>query len=176
MGQPEQVRVSHERWGLAFVYDAIVLRADNVAAQGMRFACSGVIVSVVYISITTLLSQVLRLQFEFALVIGWCAAVCVHYTLQRTFVWVRQERFALPFGRQVRRYLLVAVTQLAVTAAATATLPAVLGVSSELVYLATGACITIANFLVFRNGVFHGPSGQPGLSPSAFAAPAALRR
>jgi putative flippase GtrA len=176
MNPLEQMRVSRERWGLAFVYDAIVLRADNVAAQGMRFACSGVIVSVVYISITTLLSQVLHLQFQVALVIGWCAAVCIHYTLQRTFVWARQEKFALPFGRQVRRYLLVAVSQLGVTAATTALLPALLGVSSEVVYLATGACITIANFLVFRNGVFHASSSQPSLSSSASAAPAALPR
>jgi putative flippase GtrA len=153
---------------------ALVLRADNVAAQGMRFACSGAVVSVVYITITTLLSAVAHLPFEVALVIGWCAAICVHFTLQRTFVWARAQRFALPFGRQVGRYLLIAVSQLLVTAATTAALPPLLGVSSEVIYLITGACITVVNFLVFRNGVFHS-SGEVGLS-SASAAPAAPPR
>jgi putative flippase GtrA len=161
------------QWGLAFLHDAIVRRADNVAAQGVRFACSGVIVSVVYISITTLLSQVVHLQFQVALVIGWCAAVTVHYTLQRTFVWVHEKSFALPFRSQVGRYLLVAVSQLGVTAATTAALPPLLGVSSEVVYLATAACITIFNFIVFRNGVFHATSGEASVSaaPDAPVAP-----
>lgn len=137
-----------------------MLRADTVVAQGVRFAFSGVVVSIVYITITTLLSAVSHLRFQLALVIGWSAAVAVHFTLQRTFVWAREERFALPFGRQVRRYMIVAVSQLAITTATTTVLPSLLGVSAELVYLGTGATITLLNFLVFRNGVFHAGSSE----------------
>jgi putative flippase GtrA len=175
MSSHGQVRVVGRPWGLAFIHSAIVLRADNVAAQGMRFACSGVVVSVVYIATTTVLSAVVHLRFQVALVIGWCAAVSVHFTLQRTFVWAREQSFALPFGRQVGRYLLVAVSQLGVTAATTTVLPPLLGVSSEVVYLATGALITVFNFLVFRNGVFHAVSHEASIS-SASGAPAAPPR
>jgi putative flippase GtrA len=79
----------------------------------------------------------------------------VHFTLQRTFVWAHKEGFALTFRRQVGRYLLVAVSQLALSATTTALLPGMLGVSAEVVYLATAAVITMCNFLVFRAGVFH---------------------
>jgi putative flippase GtrA len=161
-----RVQLGAGRRAWALVRNAILLRADNVAAQGMRYACSGVVVSIVYISITTLLSQVVHMRFELALVIGWFAAIAVHFTLQRTFVWVREQRYALPFARQVGRYLLIAVSQLGVTTATTALLPPLLGVSTEPVYLATGALITVFNFLVFRNGVFHAtPGDAPLLNP-----------
>jgi putative flippase GtrA len=141
-----------------------LLRTDAVLAQGIRFAFSGAVVSIVYITVTTVLSEVSHLRFQLALVIGWCAAVSVHFTLQRTFVWRREAQFALPFGRQVRRYLLVAVSQLGVTAATTAVLPSVLGVSAEVVYLGTALLVTVVNFLVFRNGVFHAHVSQSDLT------------
>ncbi len=131
------------------------LRADGILAQGMRFAISGAVVSAVYITITTLLSTMSHLRFQIALVIGWSVAIVVHFTLQRTFVWTRGKAFALTFRRQIVRYLLVAVSQLGVSATTTAVLPTVLGVSAEAVYLATAVLITVCNFLVFRTGVFH---------------------
>ncbi len=154
-----QLRADGEPWIRALIRNRGLLRADAVVAQGMRFAISGVVVSIVYITITTLLSEVSHLRFQVALVIGWCAAVTVHFTLQRTFVWRREARFALPFGRQVGRYLLVAVSQLGVTAAATTFLPSLLHVPAEAVYLATAALITFTNFVVFRHGVFHSEAG-----------------
>lgn len=154
-----RLRADGEPWGRALRRNLSLLRTDAVLAQGMRFALSGVVVSIVYITITTLLSEVSHLRFQVALVIGWCAAVAVHFTLQRTFVWRRQAGFALPFGRQVGRYLLVAVSQLGVTAATTTVLPSLLGVPAEAVYLATAALVTLVNFLVFRHGVFHAEAG-----------------
>jgi putative flippase GtrA len=150
-----QLRAANEPWRQAFSRNFLLLRADNVMAQGVRFVFSGVVVSIVYITITTVLSAVSHLEFQLALAIGWCAAVSVHFTLQRTFVWAREEQFALAFGHQVGRYLLVAGSQLGITAATTAVLPSVLGVSAEVVYLGTAALLTLFNFLVFRHGVFH---------------------
>jgi putative flippase GtrA len=137
-----------------------VVRADDLLGQGARYAICGATVSAIYIAITTVLSQASHLRFQLALVIGWCAAVSVHFTLQRTFVWSREEEFALPFGHQVGRYLVVAVSQLGLSATTTALLPGVLGVSAEVVYLATAAVVTLCNFLVFRFGVFHA-EGSP---------------
>ncbi len=135
-----------------------LLRTDGVLAQGVRFAISGVVVSIVYISVTTVLAEVWHLRFQLALAIGWCTAVAVHFTLQRVFVWTHQAGFALPLGRQVRRYLVVAGAQLGVTAATTTVLPSALGVPTEIVYLATALLLTTINFVVFRGGVFHAPA------------------
>jgi putative flippase GtrA len=157
-----QLRADGEPWRRAFVRNLALLRADAVLAQGVRFVFTGAVVSIVYISVTTVLSQVSHLRFQIALAIGWCAAIAVHFTLQRTFVWRRQADFALPFGRQVRRYMLVAVAQLGVTAATTTLLPSVLGVSAEVVYLGTAAVVTGFNFMVFRHGVFHAEIGEAG--------------
>jgi putative flippase GtrA len=131
------------------------LRRDNLWGQGMRFAIAGVVVAMVYIGITTVLAATTQLPFQVGLAIGWCVAVVVHFTLQRLFVWTHEAGFALPFRHQVGRYLLVAGSQFGVTAIGTAVLPSLLGLSAETIYLAMAAIITVANFLVFRYGVFH---------------------
>jgi putative flippase GtrA len=158
-----QLRVAGEPWRQTLRRNINLLRTDAVMAQGVRFVLCGAFVSLVYLTTTTLLSEVSHLRFQLALGIGWTAAVSVHFTLQRTFVWKRRNGFALPFARQVRRYLIVAVSQLAITAATTTVLPSALGVPAEAVYLATAVLVTLVNFLVFRNRVFHGePAGVPG--------------
>ena len=162
MATPGQLRADGEPWRRALIRNLALLRTDAILAQGVRFVISGVVVSIVYIAVTTILSEVSHLRFQLALVIGWSAAVTVHFTLQRTFVWKRQQQFALPFGRQVRRYLLVAVSQLALTSATTTFLPRALGLPAEAVYLATVSLVTLFNFIVFRHGVFHAEAPATG--------------
>ncbi len=124
--------------------------------QGMRFALVGGLVALMYLATTTILSAVVGLPFQLALVVGFCTALVAHFTLQRTFVWAHHENeFALPLHHQVGRYLMVAGTQYGVTAASTALLPAALGLPTEVVYLATFAVTVASNFLVFRHGIFH---------------------
>jgi putative flippase GtrA len=155
MSSQLQLRAAGEPWWRAVRRVVALLRADRILAQGMRFAITGALVSVIYISVTTVLAEVSHLRFQIALVIGWCAAISVHFTLQRVFVWTHQEEFALPFGHQIGRYLILAGTQLGVTAASTAVLPSALGLPTEVVYLATAALLTLINFLLFRNRIFH---------------------
>jgi putative flippase GtrA len=133
------------------------LRAPDsgVLGQGVRFALVGGIVATVYLLITTVLAVFLGVPFQVALAIGTCLALAAHFTLQRAFVWAHEEEFALPFRHQVGRYLLVTGTQYGITAASTTLLPAALGLSTEVVYLATATLIASANFLIFRHGVFH---------------------
>lgn len=128
---------------------------SGVLGQGVRFALSGGIVAAVYLATTTVLASVVGLPFQVALAIGFSVAIAVHFTLQRLFVWTHHEEFALPLGHQVGRYLAVAAVQYGVTAASTALLPSALGISTEIVYLATVAVVLSVNFLVFRNGIFH---------------------
>jgi putative flippase GtrA len=129
--------------------------ASGLLGQGTRYALAGSVVALVYLLTTTFLAVVVGLPFQEALPIGFAVQLAVHFTLQRTFVWVHDEEFALAFPHQARRYLMVAGAQLAVTALSTSLLPRALGLSTEVVYLGTVVTLTTANFLLFRNVVFH---------------------
>ncbi len=138
-----------------------LLHRDNLLGQGFRYAVTGVVVSIIYIGITTILATITSWPFQVALGIGWCAAIAVHFTMQRFFVWTHKDGFALPFHHQIGRYLVVSVTQFSVTALATAVLPSILGLSAELIYLGVAVLITGANFLIFRHRVFHSDPLSP---------------
>ena len=128
--------------------------------QGVRFAIAGAVVTVVYVTTTTVLAQVFGVAFQVALAVGYVLGLCVHFTLQRVFVWVHHEEFVLSVHQQAGRYLLLAGLQYGVTAAAVAVFPSLLGLSSQIVYFGAVIVVTAANFLIFGSRVFHaGPSG-----------------
>jgi putative flippase GtrA len=123
-------------------------------------------VALVYLATTSVLAEIVGLPFQVALAIGFGVAVIVHFTLQRTFVWIHHEEFALPLHHQAGRYLCAAGAQYGLTAASISLLPPILGVSTEVVYLATVAVIVATNFLVFRHGIFHPKSAaEPSRGP-----------
>ncbi len=144
------------------------LRAPDpgMAPQGLRFVLTGATVALIYLTTATALADVVGIPFQAALVIGFCVGLVVHFTLQRHFVWRHRDAFALPLGRQTRRYLAIAAVQYGVTAASTSILPALIGVPRELVFLLTFAIVTCTNFLLFRNLIFHAEP-IPGEGPSA---------
>jgi putative flippase GtrA len=139
---------------------------SGLLGQGVRFALSGGTVALVYLGTTTLLAEVAGMPFQAALAIGFFVGLIVHFTLQRLFVWTHHEGFALPFGHQVGRYLLVAAVQYGVTAASTGLLPSALNVPAEIVYLVTVAVVLSSNFLVFRYGIFHAKAGAVDPEPT----------
>jgi putative flippase GtrA len=155
VGYYSRIVAADESWRSALLRMVAQLREEGIVGQGARFVITGVVVSIIYISVTTLLAEVVGLRFEIALVIGWCSAITVHFTMQRLFVWASHKGFALPFAHQIARYLLLACSQLGITTATTALLPGVLGLPTEAIYLATAALLTLLNFIVFRQGVFH---------------------
>jgi putative flippase GtrA len=128
---------------------------SGLAGQGFRYAVAGTVVAVWYLVTTTVLADVAGVAFQLALAVGFVSAMLVHFTLQRLFVWVHHSEFALGLGAQVRRYLAVAGTQYGVTAAATSVLPRALGLPVTPVYLVSAITLALANFLIFRSGVFH---------------------
>jgi putative flippase GtrA len=128
---------------------------SGLFGQGARFALTGGLVAGVYLGTTTVLADVAGLPFQAALISGFCVALMVHFTLQRNFVWVHEDEFALPLRHQAGRYLVIACVQYGVTALSTLVLPPILGLSTEVVYLATAAVMVAANFVVFRYGIFH---------------------
>jgi putative flippase GtrA len=128
---------------------------SGTAGQGLRFAIAGTTVALWYLLTTTVLADVFGVPFQLALAIGFTTAVLLHFTLQRFFVWVHHEEFALPLHHQAGRYLVVAGVQYAVTAAATSVLPRALDLPVTPVYLATAIALAAVNFLIFRGGIFH---------------------
>jgi putative flippase GtrA len=123
--------------------------------QGFRFALAGGVVSLVYVLTTILLADVAGVPFQVALPLGYGIGLVTHFTLQRVFVWIHHEEFALPVQQQVGRYLIMAAVQYGLTAASTAFFPDRLGVSTEVVYLVTVVILVSLNFFVFRHGIFH---------------------
>jgi putative flippase GtrA len=132
-----------------------------------RFGLAGGLVTLFYIGLTTVLYKVADLPFQAALAIGFVAALMLHFTLQRIFVWIHYAGFTLTLKRQIRRYLGMAVTQYALTAVATSVLPRALGIPTEIVYLATMAVVTTAGFLIMRFLIFHGADEPGATEPSS---------
>jgi putative flippase GtrA len=139
---------------------------SGLLGQGARFALAGGTVAFVYLTTTTVLADVVGLPFQVALAIGFSVGLIVHFTLQRMFVWTHHEEFALPLHHQAGRYLVAAGVQYGITAASTSLLPPVLGVSTEIVYLATVAVVLATNFVVFRHGIFHAKPGPEAAAPT----------
>jgi len=123
--------------------------------QLVRFGMVGGLVTLFYLAVTTILYQVVGLPFQVALAIGFTFSLLLHFTLQRLFVWIHIDGFALPFRKQVGRYLAMAGSQYGITVASTAILPGALGISTEVVYLATMAVVTTVGFLLMRFVIFH---------------------
>jgi putative flippase GtrA len=135
---------------------------SGLFGQFVRFGLAGSLVALLYVTVTTVLSQVLGVPFQIALAIGFTAGLLLHFTLQRVFVWTHHEEFALGLRHQVGRYLTMAASQYGVTAVSTAVLPSVLGLSEEVVYLMTMVFVTTVGFLLMRFVIFHAEPSRPG--------------
>jgi putative flippase GtrA len=125
-----------------------------------RYAVAGAIVAMVYVGGTLLLSGPVGLPIQAAIPIAYVVAVALHFLLQRTFVFRHDGEFALSVREQIVRYLLIAATQYPATAALTALLPALFGMSDQVAYLITVAVISLTFFFVLRWGVFHPHEGH----------------
>jgi putative flippase GtrA len=127
----------------------------GILGQWVRFAMVGGVSALISLLTTTLLALFAGIPFQVALTIGFLLGMAFHFTMQRMFVWASRDGFALPFHHQAGRYLSLAAAQYVVTSAATLLLPRVLGLPAEIVYLVTVVLLAVANFLVYRHGVFH---------------------
>lgn len=127
---------------------------DSLRARAARFIIAGGALAIFYLGLTSLLA-VIGVPFQAALIVSFLAAVALHFTLQRLFVWSPRGKYALPLREQLRRYLPLVLAQYLTTAAATATLPRWLGLPVLAVYIAVTLAYTLFNFLFFRARIFH---------------------
>jgi putative flippase GtrA len=112
--------------------------------------------SIFYLGLTSLLA-VIGMPFQAALIVSFLAAVALHFTLQRVFVWSQRGKYALPMRQQLQRYVPLAVAQYITTAGATATLPTWVGLPVLAVYIGFTLSYSLFNFLFFRARIFHAP-------------------
>jgi putative flippase GtrA len=127
---------------------------DSLAGRAARFVIAGGAMAIFYLGLTSILTLV-GMPFQAALIVSFAAAVVVHFTLQRLFVWSHHGEYALPMRGQLRRYLPLVIVQYITTAVATAILPKWLGFPVLPVYIGFALCYALFNFLFFRARVFH---------------------
>jgi putative flippase GtrA len=127
---------------------------DSLGGRAARFVIAGGAMAIFYLGLTSLLA-VIGMPFQAALIVSFLAAVVLHFTLQRLFVWSQRGKYALPMRQQLQRYLPLVVVQYVTTAIATAILPKWLGLPVLPVYIGFTLCYSLFNFLFFRARVFH---------------------
>jgi putative flippase GtrA len=120
--------------------------------QPIRYVIAGGLTTATYFGLTLLLNRALPIQV--AIPIGYVGGLCVHFSLQRYFVFRSHAAFEHALHHQLARYLLLAFAQYAFTAAATAVLPEALGVDERIVYVTAALFATVAVFLTLRAKVF----------------------
>jgi putative flippase GtrA len=132
----------------------------GLLGQGIRYAMVGATVALISLTGTLVLAEAVGLPYEAAFAISYAVAIVTHFTLQRLFVWVHHEGFALPIHHQLVRYLPLTLTNYAIVAVAIAVLPHALGIRTPIVYVGATVVITVASFLLLRHGIFHAPAQE----------------
>jgi putative flippase GtrA len=121
----------------------------------IRYGIAGLTVASVYLGLPLVLNGVFGLPIEAAIPIAYAAAISLHFTLQRLFVFRHVESFALSTREQAMRYVVIAAVQYPTTALATAVLPGLLHVSERAAYLGTAVVVAVTFYVVLRTHVFH---------------------
>jgi putative flippase GtrA len=112
----------------------------------------------VYTGGTLLLSGPLGVPIALAIAVAYLVGVTLHFLMQRHFVFMDRDAFALPLKSQLARYVVAGVCQYTITVVAVKTLAPALGVSQQLVFLAVVVAISLLSFAVLRGAIFHAPS------------------
>lgn len=131
------------------------LMTHPTAGPTARYGLAGATVAGVYLAIPVGLSTAFGTGIEIAIPIAYVLAVCLHFTLQRRFVFAHVSQFALSGRQQAARYVMVGAIQYPTTALATALLPSLLGISARATFVLVTLIISVIFFLVLRGLVFH---------------------
>jgi putative flippase GtrA len=123
--------------------------------QVVRFVMAGGFTAVVSIGAVLLLSGPVGLPIQVAILSSYPLLLVMHFSLQRWFVFARDDAYALRGGAQVRRYLSVVAVQYVYVAACTAALVHFADVADRSAYLIAVLSGAAAVFTVMRLRVFH---------------------
>jgi putative flippase GtrA len=112
-------------------------------------------VAAVYLGLPVLLDGAVGVPIQIAIPIAYIAAVCLHFNLQRHFVFRHVDQFALTTRAQITRYVVVGAVQYPVTALLTWALPRTLGFSPRAAFVCTALAITATFYIILRTHIFH---------------------
>jgi putative flippase GtrA len=131
--------------------------------QLVRFGLNGMLVFLVYTGSTLLMSGPLGVPIVIAIAIAYAIAIVLNFTMQRHFVFLDHDTFALPARSQLVRYVGAALCTYALTAVLVSTLPGLLGVSEQVVFVGTVLVVSLLSFTLLRGWIFHQPSATASL-------------
>jgi putative flippase GtrA len=127
----------------------------------VRFAFTGAVVALLHISIMVTLVGLLDAPVQLSLLGAYCAAIALHFSMNRNLVFASDAGFALHLSVQGIRYLALALFSYGTTALSLAVLPDALDLPVLIVYLGTIACVSVVTFTVLQGLIFHPPAGGP---------------
>ncbi len=130
----------------------------QVTLQLLRFGLSGAFVFGIYTGGTLLLSGPVGLPIALAIAIAFPVALAINFTMQRHFVFLDHDTFALGARTQFARYTFAAVCNYVLTTIIVVTVPHALGVSPQLVFVITAMVMSLLGFTIVRGWIFHLPS------------------
>jgi len=93
----------------------------------LRYVLAGATVAMVSLGTPLVLTALLGIPIEVAIPIAYIAALSLHFTLQRHFVFRHVPSFALSTRDQIARYFVIGAVQYPTAAISTAVLPGALG-------------------------------------------------
>jgi putative flippase GtrA len=123
----------------------------------VRFAFTGAVVALVHIVIMTTLVGLLDEPVQLSLLLAYCAAITLHFTMNRNLVFASDAGYALHLSTQGVRYLGLALFSYGSTALSLAVLPGLLDLPVLVVYFGTIACVSLVTFTVLQGLIFHPP-------------------
>jgi putative flippase GtrA len=127
-------------------------------ARVTRFLMAGGLVACVNLGTGAILLA-LGFPVQAAVGIAYGAAICVHFTLQRTFVFAGEGAFALTLNQQLRRYAAMAAVQYPTTAGLAALFVAA-GLPDLAAVVATALLVTPLTYFILRTRMFHLAAGD----------------
>jgi putative flippase GtrA len=131
--------------------------------QLARFGINGVFVFLVYTGSTLLMSDLLGIPIVVAIALAYVLAIVVNFTMQRHFVFLDHDTFALPARSQLVRYVGAALCTYGLTALVVSTVPQLIGVSQQVVFVGTVIVVSLLSFTLIRGWIFHPPSPADSL-------------
>jgi putative flippase GtrA len=129
----------------------------------LRFLLAGGFVAVVNLGTGAVLLAA-GLPVQAAVGIAYAMSICVHFTLQRTFVFAGEGGFALTLSQQLRRYAAMAAVQYPATAGLAA-LFVTAGLPDLAAVVATALLVTPVTYFVLRTRMFHRAAGDGPAAP-----------
>ena len=120
----------------------------------LKFIATGALVAAVQLGLVTVL-VLLGVPIQLALALTYVVVLALHFTLNRQWVFVTADGYAIRLSGQGARYLLVAATSYVGTALGIAVLPALFGIPELAAFFVISAVMACFSFLMLQLWIFR---------------------